>query len=149
MSGQQVGPMAQYSQRERRELLSRIAELEGERDGIAERHQLKVDLKAARAEVEHMRKRIALVIKDRDIVSHASKGAATRNGELEKELEESRMDCINAKLERDEAHGAHQSAERSSQYNFEERCRLEALLEKHGISPGPAIRIGESKEGGA
>ena len=68
---------------------------------------------------------------------------------LKAELSKSRMDCINARLAFDEADGAHQSAERSVSHHIEERARLEALLNQHGISPGPAIRIGESKEGGA
>ena len=34
MSGQQVGPIDQYSQRRRRELLDRIAELESERHSL-------------------------------------------------------------------------------------------------------------------
>jgi hypothetical protein len=71
---------------------------------------------------------------------------ADRIAELEADLAKSRMDCINAKLEFDEAHGAHQSAERSLSFNLEERLRLETLLEQHGISPGPEIRIGDSKD---
>lgn len=71
--------------------------------------------------------------------------ARERVGVLEAALEKSRMDCINARLAFDEADGAHQSAERSVSYHIEERARLEALLNQHGISPGPEIRIGESK----
>lgn len=53
-----------------------------------------------------------------------------------------RMENINLKLELAGEKRALETSERNASYNFEERVRLESLLEEHGVKPGPDIRIG-------
>ena len=60
-----------------------------------------------------------------------------------------RMEIINLKLELAEEKRLVEVLGKDRDYNFDERCRLEALLVAHGASPGPDIRIGmgEIEEG--